>query len=190
MYNLKIISSTIRPGRKGPLIAAWVAEKAKQNGNFNVELLDLGEINLPMMNEPHHPRMRKYEHDYTKQWSAKIEEADAFVFVTAEYDYNYPAPLRNAIEYLAHEWAYKAAGIVSYGGVSAGTRAANSLKADLATMSVVPMAMGVNFPMFTQFITDEDTFAPNEISHKAMEDMLTELIRWTKGLKVVKENKG
>src|ERR1700712_3830071 len=135
MYNLKIISSTVRPGRKGPLMARWIAEIAKQHADFSVEVLDLGEINLPMMNEPHHPVMKKYEHEHTKQWSAKIDEADAFIFVTAEYDYNYPAPLRNALEYLYHEWNFKAAGIVSYGGVSAGTRAANSLKADLATMS-------------------------------------------------------
>ena len=189
MYNLKIISSTVRPGRKGPMIAAWVAEKANQNGNFNVEILDLGQINLPMMNEAQHPMKKKYEHEHTKNWSAKIEEADIFIFVTAEYDYNYPAPLRNAIEYLYSEWAYKAAGIVSYGGVSAGTRAANSLKGDLATMNIVPLSEGVNFPMFTQFINDKNEFVPNEISHKAAEAMLLNLIRWTKGLKVVKDNK-
>src|SRR5580698_7208777 len=137
MYNLKIITSTVRPGRKGPIIANWIAEKAKQQGSFNVEILDLGEINLPMMNEPHHPMMKKYEHEHTKKWSAKIDEADAFIFVTAEYDYNYPAPLRNALEYLVQEWAYKAAGIVSYGGVSAGTRAYNSLKNDLASFTTI-----------------------------------------------------
>jgi len=188
MYKLKIISSTVRPGRKGPMIAAWIAEKAKQDGNFEVEVLDLGEINLPMMNEAHNPVLKKYEHEHTKNWSAKIEEADVFIFVTAEYDYNYPAPLRNAIEYLMHEWAYKAAGIVSYGGVSAGTRAANSLKSDLATMSMVPLSQGVNFPMFAQFINDKNEFVPNEISHKAVGKMLQDLIRWTKGLKVVKAN--
>lgn len=179
----------MRPGRKGPLIAAWVAEKAKQDGNFEVEVLDLGELNLPMMNEPNHPSMKKYEHEHTKNWSAKIDEADAFIFVTAEYDYNYPAPLRNAIEYLFHEWAFKAAGIVSYGGVSAGTRAANGLKADLSSVSIVPLAASVNFPMFTQFINDEDIFTPNEISHKATETMLHQLVRWTKGLKIIKEDK-
>lgn len=189
MYKLKIITSTVRPGRKGPLVATWIAEKAKQNGSFEVEVLELGEINLPMMNEVHHPMMKMYEHEHTKKWSAKIEEADAFIFVTAEYDYNYPAPLRNAIEYLAQEWAFKAAGIVSYGGVSAGTRAANSLKADLATMSVVPLTQGVNFPFFAQFMNDKGGFVPNENSHKAAETMLHELVRWTKGLQVVKENK-
>ncbi|MBA2248687.1 MAG: NAD(P)H-dependent oxidoreductase, partial [Chitinophagaceae bacterium] len=113
MYNLKIISSTVRPGRKGPLIARWIADLARQNDNFSVEVLDLGEINLPMMNERNHPSLKKYEHEHTKLWSAKIDEADAFIFVTAEYDYNYPAPLRNALEYLFHEWGYKAAAMVS-----------------------------------------------------------------------------
>src|SRR5689334_9183014 len=100
MYTLKIISSTVRPSRKGPIVAAWVAEAARQFGGFDVEVLDLGEIRLPMMDEPHHPRLQKYEHEHTKKWSASINSADAFVFVTAEYDYNYPAPLRNALEYL------------------------------------------------------------------------------------------
>ncbi len=189
MYKLKIISSTVRPGHKGPLIAAWITAIAKEFGSFEVELLDLGEIKLPMMDEAAHPRLRKYEHEHTKKWSATIDSADAFIFVTAEYDYNYPAPLHNALEYLAYEWEYKAAGIVSYGGVSAGTRAANSLKADLATMKIVPLPEMVNFPFFTKNINEEGAFIANEISVKAANTMLKELFRWTKGLKAIKEDK-
>lgn len=189
MYNLKIISSTVRPGRKGSVVAAWITKLAKQNQNFNVELLDLGEINLPMMDEPNHPVLKKYQHEHTKQWSAKIDQADAFIFVTAEYDHNYPAPLRNALEYLSSEWSYKAAGIVSYGGVSAGTRAMNCLKADLSSFRIVPLMEAVNFPFFQQNINDEDEFEANEISHKAAQAMLTQLLRWTKGLKAIREDK-
>jgi len=185
MYTLKIISSTVRPTRKGPIVAAWVAEAAKQFGGFNVEILDLGEIKLPLMDEPNHPRLQKYEHDYTKKWSAAIDSADAFVFVTAEYDYNYPAPLRNALEYLVHEWSYKVAGIVSYGGVSAGTRAANSLKADLSTFRMVPLTDMVNIPFFDQVIHD-GKLTPNEITVKAAQVMFKELTRWIDGLKAIK----
>jgi NAD(P)H-dependent FMN reductase len=189
MIKLKIISSTIRPGRKGPLIAAWVEGVAKKHGNFDVEVLDLGTLALPLMDEAHHPVLRKYEHEHTKRWSAMIDEADAFIFVTAEYDYNYPAPLRNALEYLVHEWAYKAAGLVSYGGVSAGTRAVNSLKNDLASLRMVPVGDMVNFSFFSQHINDAGVFVPNEASHKAATAMLNEIIRWTHGLKLIKENK-
>ena len=188
MYNLKIITSTVRPGRKGPIVAAWIADLAKQQGDFNVEILDLGEINLPLMNEANHPILKKYEHEHTKQWSAKIEEADAFIFVTAEYDYGYPAPLRNALEYLVHEWNYKAAGIVSYGGLSGGTRAVNGLKADLSTFRIVPLMEMVNFPFFQNNIDDQDVFNGNETARKSAEVMLKQLVRWTKGLKAIKED--
>lgn len=187
MYNLKIITSTSREGRKGPLITEWVAEIAKQQSTFNIEILDLGIINLPMMNEPNHPSLKMYKYDYTKKWSASIDDADAFIFVTAEYDYNYPAPLRNAIEYLFHEWAYKAAGIVSYGGISGGTRASNSLKADLSTMKIVAVEQ-VNIPFFSQYINEENKFIPGDHVNTALVKLLAELRRWTKGLKSIKED--
>jgi NAD(P)H-dependent FMN reductase len=79
---------------------------------------------------------------------------------------------------------------VSYGGVSAGTRAANALKADLSTFRMVPIPEAVNFPFFQQNINDENEFVANEISHKAAENMLKQLLRWTKGLKAIKEDKG
>jgi len=45
MYRLKIISSTVRPGRKSPLVAKWIATIAKQHTGFEMEVLGLGEIN-------------------------------------------------------------------------------------------------------------------------------------------------
>jgi NAD(P)H-dependent FMN reductase len=43
-------------------------------------------------------------HQHTKDWSAKVDSADAFVFVMPEYNYGFNAPLKNAIDYLNHEW--------------------------------------------------------------------------------------
>lgn len=187
MYRLKIINSTVRPSRKGPIVVQWIKEKAQSQRSFEVEVLDLKEINLPLMNEPKHPRFKDYEHEHTKHWSTKINEADAFIFVTAEYDHNYPAPLRNALEYLVQEWAYKPAGIVSYGGVSAGTRAAKALQGDLASLQVVILKEMVNIPFFTEFIKEE-TLVPNEIMDKAADVMLKQLLRWSKGMKVIRED--
>ena len=188
MYNLKIISSTIRPGRRGPIIAKWIAEAAEQHGAFDVELLDLGEIKLPAMVEPNHPILAKYEFDHTKNWSQKISEADAFIFVTAEYNHTYPAPLQNALHYLIKEWAYKAAGIVSYGGVSAGTRAFKDLKSDLSTLSAVGLAQAVHIPFFTEFINENEVFVPNDVLKQSANLMLNELAKWSKGMKVIKNS--
>lgn len=189
MYKLKIITSTVRPGRKGPIVARWVAEQANATGKFEAEVLDLGEVNLPLMNEPVHPIMRQYEHDHTKAWSAKIEEADAFVFVTAEYDYSYPAPLKNALEYLMHEWGYKPAGLVSYSiGPFAGVRAVNNLKSDLLTLRTIALGEIVPIPQLDQFISEEGLFTPNELVITATNTMLKQLVRWTKGLKAIRED--
>ena len=190
MYKLKIISSTVRPGRKGPIVADWLTEAARQHGEFEVEFLDLGKINLPVMNEAIHPVMRQYEHEHTKQWSAKIDEADAFIFVTAEYDYSYPASLKNALEYLVHEWAYKPVGIVSYSaGAFAGVRAVMSLKSDLLSLKAISLGEMVNVPMVQQFINEENQFVADERLNTAAALMLKQLVRWTKGLKAIKEDR-
>jgi NAD(P)H-dependent FMN reductase len=190
MYKLKIISSTVRPGRKGTTIANWVLETVKNHGGFDVELLDLGEINLPLMNEPIHPIMRQYEHDHTKQWSAKIEEADAFIFVTAEYDYSYPASLKNAIEYLVQEWAYKPAGMVSYSvGPFAGVRAVVSLKGDLLSLKTISLGEMVNISFLDKYINEDGVFIADERLIVTSKIMLDQLVRWTKGLKAIKEDR-
>jgi NAD(P)H-dependent FMN reductase len=189
MYKLKIIFASVREGRKGISIAEWVKEVVAKDQRFETEFIDLKDFKLPSMDEPNHPRLQKYEHDYTKNWSAKISDADAFIFVSPEYNFGYPGGLRNALEYLHNEWQYKAAGIVTYGGISAGTRAANALKADLISLKVIPLSEMVNVPMFTQFIKEDGKLMPNEIMIKALDLLLNELNRWTKGLKIIKENK-
>jgi len=172
------------------MIAQWITDLANSHGSFEAELLDLGEINLPLMNEAIHPIMKQYEHDHSKQWSAKIEEADAFIFVTAEYDYSYPASLKNALEYLVHEWAYKAAGIVSYSaGPYAGVRAVMSLKADLISLKTIGLGEMVNIPLYNQFINEEGVFIPDEKLIASSKIMFDQLVRWTKGLKAIKEDK-
>lgn len=186
MYNLKIINSTTRPGRKGIIISSWIANAAKEHPEFNVELVDLGEVNLPMMDEPFHPAMQKYQNQHTKDWSAKIDAADAFIFVTAEYNGSYPAPLKNALDYLVKEWGHKAAGIVSYGGVSGGTRAAQMLKLSLSSLRITPLVESVSIPFFDQFINDEDVFVGNDITEQAAKAMLDELARQTAVLKTLR----
>jgi NAD(P)H-dependent FMN reductase len=190
MYTIKVISSTVRPGRKGPAVATWINGLANSSGIFQSELLDLGIIDLPLMNEAVHPRLRQYEHAHSKAWSAKIEEADAFIFVTAEYDYSYPASLKNALEYLLHEWAYKPAGLVSYSiGPFAGVRAMNNLRPDLLSLKIVSLGEWVTIPSVDQFLNEDGEFVPNEMIRSSADLMIAQLRRWTKGMKAIREDK-
>jgi NAD(P)H-dependent FMN reductase len=183
MINLKIITSTTRNGNKGLSIAHWISELAQQFDDFNVELLDLAEINLPIFDEPHHPRLQQYEFEHTKNWSAKINEADAFIITLAEYNYGFPAPIKNAIDYLHNEWRHKPLGIVSYGGVSAGLRAAQMLKQVVTTLNMMPIAEQVNIPFFSKFISQDGIFKADETLNKSAEAMLSALEKWANALK-------
>lgn len=182
MHQLKIITSTTREGRKGIIIANWITELAKQADGFKVELLDLAEINLPLMDEPHHPRLQQYTQEHTKSWSKSIAEGDAFIIVLGEYNYGFPAPIKNALDYLFNEWRYKPVGIVSYGGASGGLRATQMLKQVVTSLSMMPLTEQVNIHFYTKYIQEDDSFVPDETINKAAQTMLSELKRWTVAL--------
>ena len=176
MPTLTVIVGSTRPGRAGAPIAEWFVERARAHGGFDVEVADLAEIGLPLLDEPNHPRLEQYTNQHTKDWSARIDRADAVVFVTPEYNYGYPATIKNAIDFLHREWRDKPVGFVSYGGVAAGTRAVQQLKQVVTTLRMVPVFESVNIPFHAQFIKD-GTFEANDLVNQAADTMLDELVR-------------
>lgn len=180
--RLGIIIASTRPGRVGLPVGQWVAKAAQEHGGFDVEVLDLAEIGLPLMDEPNHPRLRQYTHQHTKDWSARIDPLDAFVLVMPEYNYGYSAPLKNALDYLSQEWQYKPVGIVSYGGISGGLRAAQMIKQVVTTLKMVPLPEAVTISFVAQYIDDDGAFQPTEALHGQATTMFNELIRWAAAL--------
>jgi NAD(P)H-dependent FMN reductase len=174
--KLLVIIASTRPGRIGLPVANWFMEQAEAHGGFESELADLQELDLPLLDEPNHPRLRKYTHDHTHAWSATVDSADAIVFVTAEYNHSYTAALKNAIDYLHHEWRHKPLGFVSYGGVAAGTRAMQALKPVAIALALVPVVAAVNIPFVQQFLTDDGVIVGNDVMVQAVAAMLDELI--------------
>jgi NAD(P)H-dependent FMN reductase len=182
MPKLSVIITSTRPGRAGLPIGQWFFERAKGHGKFDVELIDLKERSLPLLDEPKHPRLGQYEHEHTRAWSATVRASDAFVFVTPEYNYGSPPALINALDYLFHEWAYKPAGFVSYGGLSGGTRSVQMTKQVLMTLKVVPLPEAVNVSFFSKLMDPSGTFLGSEALEKSATTMLDELHRWEQAL--------
>ena len=186
MPLLQIFIASTRPGRKGEAVAKWFDARARAHGAFDVELVDLAEVNLPLLNEPEHPSLRKYQHDHTKRWSERVTRADAFVFVTPEYNYCAPPSLVNALDYLVHEWSFKPVGFVSYGGVSGGTRSVQMTKLQVTALRMMPISEAVTLPFFARMFAADGTFAPDETQQKAADTMLSELARWTAALRTLR----
>jgi NAD(P)H-dependent FMN reductase len=175
--KLMIVIASTRPGRIGLPVGEWFAARAREHGGFDLDLADLAEIGLPFMDEPKHPRLQEYTHQHTKDWSARVAAADAFVFVHPEYNYGLNAPLKNALDYLNQEWKYKPLGLVSYGGVSAGTRAAQMIKQVVTTLGMFPLFEAVSIPFVAEFVGEGGEIVPNQVMEKAADGMLDELLR-------------
>jgi NAD(P)H-dependent FMN reductase len=187
MPKLTIVIASTRPGRAGLPITQWFTGRAEAYGGFDIHVADLAEVNLPLLNEPNHPRLRQYTHQHTRDWSTTVDASDAFVFVTPEYNYGYTAALKNAIDYLHEEWMQKPVGFVSYGGVAAGTRAVQQLKQVVTTLKMVPLVEAVNIPFYTQFIDEEGRVQANEVMEHAADAMLEELARTEAALRTLRD---
>lgn len=187
MPLLQVIIASTRPGRVGLPVGTWIAEFAQSASDFEVEIVDLADVNLPNYDEPRHPRLQQYEHEHTKRWSATIERADAFLFVIPEYNFFAPPALVNALDFLFNEWAYKPAGIVSYGGVSAGLRAAQSVKQLMQSLKIVALPEAVSIPFVQQFLTEDRAIAANEPMEQGARAMLAELARWEAALRTLRQ---
>lgn len=188
---LQVIVGSTRPGRVGLPVAQWVFAHAEKHGGFATELVDLAEVALPIFDEPVHPRLRRYTHEHTRRWSEIVDRADAYVFVLPEYNHGVNAATKNALDYLAHEWAHKPVGLVSYGGVAGGTRAVHALKPTLAILKMVPLAEGVIIPFVTNFVDGEGEnrrFTPSPEIEDGATAMLDALARTAPVLRQLRED--
>ena len=204
MVRIAIIIGSTRPGRKGEAVAKWVYEIAQKRSDADFELVDVKDFNLPLLDEPMSPIMGQYTHQHTKNWSAKIASfartlncpracrarrtpppCDAYVFVTPEYNHGTSGALKNAIDFLYHEWVNKAAGFVGYGGAS-GIRAVENLRLVMGELQVADVKAQVGLSLFTDF-ENFSVLKPAAPQEKSVNAMLDQVIAWGGALKALRE---
>ncbi|WP_069816086.1 bifunctional NAD(P)H-dependent oxidoreductase/GNAT family N-acetyltransferase [Streptomyces sp. TP-A0874] len=184
---LVLVCST-RPGALGPAVGEWLAETlAPSARTLDVDLvpLALGDLRLPFLDEEEHPSSGVYRNEHTRRWSAIVGEADGFIIVTPEYNYGMPATLKNALDYLGPEWAWKPVGFVSYGNTSAGTRAVQHAKQVVTTLRLVPL--GATVAIRIGEVLEEGRFQPAAPLAEAAEGVLAELVRVAHALAPLRE---
>jgi len=169
-----IVVASVRPGRIGLPIARWVAAEAEKHGTFDIDFADLAEINLPFMDEPNHPRLRQYTKAHTIAWSERVDAADAFIFVTPEYNHSFTAPLKNALDFLSQEWWRKPVGFVSYGGVSGGSRGVSAFEPAMTTVGLIKTGANIELP-FAGASVAEGVYSPNDKGAAILTNVLAEL---------------
>ena len=142
MKKIGLIIGSTRPGRRSPLIAEWFAKNLPQ-AELTYDIIDLADFDLPFLDESEMPQTGTYHHETTKRWSEKIATYAGFIFIVPQYNWGYPAVLKNALDYLYREWQGKPACLVTFGG-HGGSQAQIALRLvmqglKMPVLSVAPM---------------------------------------------------
>jgi NAD(P)H-dependent FMN reductase len=185
MLKIQVITGTTRPGALNPQVAEWITDFANERDDLDVELVRISDYNLPVLDEPISAAQGKYQNEHTRNFAAKIAEADGYIFVTPEYNHSIPGSLKNAIDCVYGEWNNKAAGIVNYGFAANGARAAEHLRSILSELQVAHVRSQVSISIPESF-ENYSTFKPTDKNLKSANTMLDQLVSWGTALKSVR----
>jgi NAD(P)H-dependent FMN reductase len=184
MLKIGVIVGSTRPGRRAPAVADWLLEIARKRTDASFEVIDIEDFDLPVLDEPTPASMGNYAHAHTKEWSAKIDSLDGFVFVTPEYNHSISGALKNAIDFIYKEWNNKAAGFVSY-GTTGGARAVEHLRGIMAEVQVADVRGHVSLSLFTDY-ENFTTLKPADRHVTQANIMLDQLLAWSKAMRDVR----
>lgn len=184
--RLMVIIGSVRPGRCGLSVALWVHEHVTERGGFDIDLVDLAELDLPMVDEARLPRLHEYSRRHTVAWSERVSQADAFLFVSPEINYSYAPALKNALDFLYEEWGRKPVGLVSYGGRGGGAFGAAALRPVLSSLGLVAASTHVDIMEVSRQV-DDGFFSPDDQLVVQLDGLIDELRALAPALRSVRE---
>ena len=185
--KIQVILGSTRPGRITERMAKWAVNEAKKQPNFEVELVDLADYDMPFLDEAISPRYNPARtiNEPAQRFLDKIAEADGYVIVTPEYNHSIPGVLKNALDYVDVQFYKKPFAVMSHGSVG-GARAAEHLKVILleAGAAVVPKAVALHgaselLDAEGSYIGDTSNPYGND---KMIQTVLSDLSWWTETL--------
>lgn len=192
--KLGIIVGTSRENRQTPKQAKWVLKTAEEQ-EIDAELIDLADYPMPFFAEGISPRYNpeRTVEPTAQKWLNKLEEFDAYIFVTPEYNHSIPAILKNAFDYVDWQLNRKPAAIVSHGTVG-GARAAMHLKEIISEAKAVPIQNSVAMAGMSEQIDDNGTLdkevAANPYGPQGALNVLFAELQWySDALKAAREAK-
>ncbi|HEY8527145.1 MAG TPA: NAD(P)H-dependent oxidoreductase [Acidimicrobiales bacterium] len=181
--NLVIVVGSVREGRFGPVVADWVADRAREHAGFKVEVVDLADVELPLALPAVSPKgATAYPRPAgMAELTTRLEAADAVVLVTPEYNHSFPASLKAAIDWHFTQWTAKPVALVSYGGPSGGRHAALHLENVLTELHAVTIRDRLSFPNYFETFADGRPLDAEAAAYAAT--MLDQLAWWGRALR-------
>lgn len=169
--KLAIIYGSAREGRFCDTVVNWVATEVRGHQQFAIDLID--------------PRdLANGRADVAR----RLDEADAFIVVTPEYNHGYTADLKALIDAHSIEWQAKPLAFVSYGGISGGLRAIEQLRLVFAELHVVAIRDTVSFAFASRRFDQSGALIEPRDARKAMSVLLARLLWWANNLRDARVN--
>jgi len=177
--RLAVITSSPPESGSGPVVARWLTRQAEQFGVFTVDVIDAVEADLPTVVSPARAAEAR---DRLDDLATRIESADAYVVVTAEYNHGCPAVLKSVLDWHPTQWRGKPVSFVSYGGRSRGLRAVEQLRQIFAELHVATLRDGVSFADARSHFGEDGNPRDAPGLDAAVKTMLGQLVWWAAAL--------
>jgi NAD(P)H-dependent FMN reductase len=175
MYEIAIISPSVRKGRNSHRIALYFDELIKANGLGNPRIIDLLEYNFPLF----HERLKFQESPSTAalDFAEKIRSADGVIIILPEYNGGYPASLKNATDLLTTEWRRKPVAFVSVSdGPFGGTQSVTSMLFSLWKAGALTIPSTLRLPYIQREFDASGKPADSEGMDKRSSNLVKELL--------------
>ncbi len=135
--HILIFYGSYRSDRQGIRLADYLVRSFRERG-AEPELIDAKAIGLPMLDRMYKEYPAGEAPEAMETLAAKIRAADAFVFVTGEYNWGQQPGLKNLTDHFLEEWYWRPAAIASYSaGRLAGAHASVAWHGTLSEMGMV-----------------------------------------------------
>jgi NAD(P)H-dependent FMN reductase len=180
-----VVYGSVRPHRQGIRAARFVTRQLTGRGH-HADLVDPREIELPLLTRTY----AEYDEGEAPPALERLAEcyraADAFVFVTGEYNHGLPPALKNLIDHFLHEYFWRPAGIVTYSaGSFGGVRAGVHLRTVLGEVGLVTIPSMLPVPTVSEAFEMDGTLK-NERYEKRIARFLGELCWYARALKAAR----
>ena len=132
-----VLYGSYRSDRQGIRLANFIVAGLRSRG-AEAELIDAREVGLPMLDRMYKEYPKGSAPPAMEALAGKIVAADAFVFVTGEYNWSVQPGLKNLTDHFLEHWYWRPAAIASYSaGRTGGVRAGLAWHGILSEMGMV-----------------------------------------------------
>jgi len=185
MSRILVFYGSYRSDRTGIRLADYLVDRLSRRGD-TVELIDAKAVDLPMLDRMYKEYPAGTAPAAMAALADKIRAADAFVFVTGEYNWGMQPGLKNLTDHFLEEWFWRPAAIASYSaGRLSGARSNSAWHPTLSEMGMVVVSSTLTVGPITA--TLDEAGEPTGGAGKALDGAFTkfadDLAWWTEAAK-------